>query len=467
LRTYLKQVAHHFNSEPPSDVAQWHGLRAEFNTLNAVLHYIDGDSDQAIDLSGRALKDLVKEAQVPKSYALCILSFGHQMNGNLNLALDVLHKALEGKAPNETALQSRLLIALSLVYWIAADLTGMRQAAGRVLALYHDTNLPESVGVANHMLGIFHYLRNEPTKANEYLKVVVQNPLVPSMLNFAHSTVALALSFEAQGRSDEARELVEKVINKALDSRSSEFLQLAEAFQAELLLRQGQLARAQAWAKNYDPYPFDPGYRIYVPQFTFVKVLLAENSPESLQQVTDLLSELHGHYSSIHNIRFLIEVLILQAWQHDALGQELKALQNLREALVLAEPGGFIRPFLDLGDPLAVILQRLVKQEPGQGYARQVLEAFRTERTNLVQTPSDDQSPTGPSGSNQALPDPLTGREVQILQVLSQGLSNQAIAEKLFISPETVKRHLYNIFQKLDSKNRQQAIIRAKSLGIV
>jgi LuxR family maltose regulon positive regulatory protein len=69
--------------------------------------------------------------------------------------------------------------------------------------------------------------------------------------------------------------------------------------------------------------------------------------------------------------------------------------------------------------------------------------------------------------SNQALVEPLTNREIEILLILPKGLSNQEIAERLFISPETVKRHLYNIYQKFDVKSRQQAIVKAKSLGIL
>ena len=80
---------------------------------------------------------------------------------------------------------------------------------------------------------------------------------------------------------------------------------------------------------------------------------------------------------------------------------------------------------------------------------------------------SDDQSVHRSFLSNQALVEPLTNREIEILLFIPKRLSNQEIAERLFISPETVKRHLYNIYQKIDVKNRQQAIAKAKSLGIL
>jgi LuxR family maltose regulon positive regulatory protein len=82
---------------------------------------------------------------------------------------------------------------------------------------------------------------------------------------------------------------------------------------------------------------------------TCAKVLLAQNTPESLQQAADLLSELYDYYGSIHNTRYLIDFLILQSMIYDSRGDEMIALGKLIEAISLAEPGGFIRPFLDAG----------------------------------------------------------------------------------------------------------------------
>jgi LuxR family maltose regulon positive regulatory protein len=163
----------------------------------------------------------------------------------------------------------------------------------------------------------------------------------------------------------------------------------------------------------------------------------------------------------------MIDILEMQALLADALNQESTAFEKLSEALTLAEPGGFIRPFLDLGSQMADLLKRLTKQKPDLKYAERILAAFSNEETGVGQNESDDQSVHRSFLSNQALVEPLTNREIEILLILPKGLSNQEIAEMLFISPETVKRHLYNIYQKFDVKNRQQAIVKAKSLGIL
>jgi ATP/maltotriose-dependent transcriptional regulator MalT len=112
-------------------------------------------------------------------------------------------------------------------------------------------------------------------------------------------------------------------------------------------------------------------------------------------------------------------------------------------------------------------LKRLAKQKPDLKYTERILAAFSNEETGMGQDVPDDQSVNRSFLANQALVEPLTNREIEILLILSKRLSNQEIAERLFISSETVKRHLYNIYQKFDVKNRKQAIAKSKSLGIL
>jgi ATP/maltotriose-dependent transcriptional regulator MalT len=113
---------------------------------------------------------------------------------------------------------------------------------------------------------------------------------------------------------------------------------------------------------------------------------------------------------------------------------------------------------------MADLLKRFAKQKPDLKYTERILAAFSNEKTGMEQDVSDEHRSFL---ANQALVEPLTNREIEILLILPIGLSNHEMAERLYISPETVKKHLYNIYQKYDVKNRQQAIARAKSLGIM
>jgi len=208
-------------------------------------------------------------------------------------------------------------------------------------------------------------------------------------------------------------------------------------------------------------------YRFYVPQLTLVRVLLAQNTRDSRDQAFDLLKRLHDFVLFTHNTRFQIDVLALQALLHDARGEGTVAVEKLAQALHLAEPGGFIRLFVDLGPQMAELLKQLIKQNIAVGYIGQILAAFKEDAHRTVQSEPDHSAAQSPSLSTQPLIEPLTNRELQILNLLRERLQNKEISAKLFISPETIKKHLSNIYGKLNVSSRLEAVEKAETLRIL
>ena len=196
-------------------------------------------------------------------------------------------------------------------------------------------------------------------------------------------------------------------------------------------------------------------------------MLLAQGTIESQRQAADLLAGLHDFFTSIHNTRFLIDVLALQSLLYDARGDEAEALSVLEYAIKLARPGGFIRPFLDLGPKMAGLLNRLAKQNIAVKYVGQLLAAFSNDDIGAVPDTYKDQIIHPSAVSTQPWDEALTNREIEILALLAQRLRNKEIAEKLFISPETVKRHTINIYSKINVHTRQEAVVKARDMGIL
>jgi LuxR family maltose regulon positive regulatory protein len=141
-----------------------------------------------------------------------------------------------------------------------------------------------------------------------------------------------------------------------------------------------------------------------------------------------------------------IEILALSALALEALGRPGEADAALAQALFLARPEEYARLFLDLGKPLGELLARAAGD-----YGRDLLDAMRAERQA---TPVD------------ALVEPITERELEVLQLLAEGLSNKKIADRLVVAPSTVKQHLKNIYGKLDVHSRTQAVARGRELGL-
>ena len=348
----------------------------------------------------------------------------------------------------------------------------MKQAAAQLLKHGQTYDLPETIVFGRFFSGILHYQRNELDLAERYLAPVVGTPgagelIAPNLVTHCQCSFALSSTYLAMGRAEEAGQIIESAIGYMLELGNADLLEICQAFRADLALRQGVVAETDFWARKYTHIPLAPAYRFFTPQLTLPKVLLARRTAKSLSESGSLLSRIYDYYASIHSTRVLIDVLILQAMLHAVHGNESEALEKLAQALALAEPGGFIRPFLDSGPQIAKLLDRLANQNPALEYAGQILAAFRSGNTGAWRDGSHEANRPRSSLPDKVFIQPLTNREIEVLRMLARGTSNNDIAGSLFISPETVKRHLSTIYRKIDVKNRHEAVITAKSLGIV
>jgi LuxR family transcriptional regulator, maltose regulon positive regulatory protein len=157
-----------------------------------------------------------------------------------------------------------------------------------------------------------------------------------------------------------------------------------------------------------------------------------------------------------------LKAMILQAVALRAIGEENKAVQLLCEALALAEPGGFIRIFVDEGPPMAQLLSETAVRGIMPDYTARLLAAFETEKRKVEDKPVPATAPSG-----QPLSEPLSQRELEVLQLMAQGLSNREICERLFLALDTIKGHNSRIYAKLQVQRRTEAVARARELRLL
>ena len=155
-----------------------------------------------------------------------------------------------------------------------------------------------------------------------------------------------------------------------------------------------------------------------------------------------------------------LKVMVLQAVAHHAHGEKDEAAQLLGDALALAELGGFIRIFVDEGPSMARLLYEALSRGIAPDYVRQLLATFSDVEPEHTD-PSISQVPES------QLVEPLSEREIEVLQLIAEGLTNQEIATRLYLSLHTVKVHAHNIYAKLGVSNRTQAAAKGKALGIL
>jgi LuxR family maltose regulon positive regulatory protein len=154
------------------------------------------------------------------------------------------------------------------------------------------------------------------------------------------------------------------------------------------------------------------------------------------------------------------EILMLHALDFQVGGDTALAMTALERALTLAEPGGFIRIFVDEGLPMARLLYEAAAREIAPDYARRLLATF----------PVAEPEQTGPSRTQapeSELIESLSERELEVLQLIAEGLTNPEIASDLYLALNTVKAHTRNIYGKLGAHSRTQAVARARALGVL
>ena len=197
---------------------------------------------------------------------------------------------------------------------------------------------------------------------------------------YLQSAFVYASICQARGLPDEARAKLNLAVDFLRETRSEGLLLLAQAFQAELAARQGDLDAAGHWATTIGPYlPLTLMPYYYAPQLTLPKILLAQDTPASREQAAAELSRLYAFVTATHNTCFTIEVLALEALLYHAQGNEQSALAALEQAVSLAQPGGFDAPSIDLAANMAVLLGRLAARGVtgiARGYVEQILRAF-------------------------------------------------------------------------------------------
>jgi LuxR family transcriptional regulator, maltose regulon positive regulatory protein len=210
------------------------------------------------------------------------------------------------------------------------------------------------------------------------------------------------------------------------------------AVQVLALLRQGNLAAAAHLAQTH---------QLPISQ---ARVLLAQGDPAAAVAVLEPLrqqAEAKGWQDE------WLKVIVLQAVAHQVHGEKAEAVHLLGQALALAQPGGFIRVFVDEGLPMKQLLQEVASRGMAPEYTRHVLAAFSHGGAKQAAQP--------------VLVEQLSERELEVLQHIAEGRTDREIAERLHLSLYTVKVHARNIYGKLGVNKRMHAVAKARELGVL
>ena len=424
-----------------------------------------GDDAKALRLAKKALKLMGKADPFFRSVIMSGLGDIQQTLGDLEGAAQTYREVVDvGQQLGNYLAASYALVSLAEQLNAQGRLREAVALCQRAVDQYVDARgkpLPSS-GVIYLELGLLDYESNDLDRASQHLDIgmalcqqlaltayILEAKELQALIQYARgeTEAALATLFEAQDIASQVEYYG--------------YTDEIAAMQADLHLKQGNLIAAERWAETVNLSliePPDPGYEMSY--LTYIHLLLAQSRlKEARSQLARLerFTRLGGYYGP------LITVHVLQAITQQALGHERKALDYIRKALSYASPEGYYRAFLDEGPTVAELLRKVRPAVSGTttvAFVDRLFDAFQKEYPESTSIPDSSSVP-------QPLVEPLSERELQVLRLVATGLSNREIGEKLFIATSTVRKHLENIYGKLDVHSRTQAVSRARELNLL
>ncbi len=432
--------------------------------------------ERAIEHCQHAVDKLPPDGLFERRTAVAYLCFAKQAMGEMVeveriVASEMLRSELHGGT--YTAPYYQILCWIRL---ISGDLDQLRHAAQHLLKESQRNRLMLSMTWAHYFLGLLRYEWNDLESAAAHFQTIAERRYSAHFTAAQESMLGLALIRHAQGSAQEARETTEALAVFNLEQAGS-ISNKARSAQARLAEMQGDHVTYAQWLGSVELSTPDRPIPLFdEPSMTRARVLIAENSAVSLRQAIHLLVQIRDLAVSMHNERRLIEVFALQAMAFQALDQLEMALDALQRAVQMAQPGGFVRMFLDLGRPMRALLVMLEKRGIAPSYLQRLLAAFAlSDAENGIERPSDASPGRGGTGDGSGDGDSaaspasllLTPRELEVLGLLDSPLSDKEIAARLFVTVNTVKRHTGSIYLKLGVHSRRRAVARAKKLRIV
>lgn len=415
-------------------------LLGQVAAIRAMLGVPRNQVDTIITQSRRALELLDPDNAPTRATTSWTLGYAYQLQGERAAAAEAYRETI-AHCRKSGNLMTEVAATTCLGQIQESELQSQQAATSfrRILQLVGDPPRPAAceacVGLAR-----LHYQWNDLAAAEQFaeeglaLALQLENVDTPTACGVVLARVELA-----RGDSAGALALLAEAEQFAQQRQFEQWAGVIADIRSRVLLRQGNLPAAAQIAEDHD---------LPVSQ---ARVLLARNDPAAALSLLEPVlrqAEARGWADQIAHVK------VLQALAHQAAGETTTAVQALAEALAPAAPGGLIRLFVDEGQPMVELLREAAGNGVAPEFVPQVLAAF--DEAGVAQPPFA-----------QPLIEPLSEREIEVLRLIAEGLTNQEVANRLFLSLHTVKVHARNIYGKLGVRNRTEAVAKAKALSML
>jgi LuxR family maltose regulon positive regulatory protein len=437
----------------------------ELLTIRGLIAAYQGKTEVSLELGRQALELLPQDNLFFRSLIAGYLGLNYFYKGGILIAEQALEQALAASQKAGNMTNSVLaLIHLAEIAMIRGKYRYSKKLYERALELatpQPGRRLPIS-GLAMVGLGRLFLewsdLETAERYAQEGIELVRQWGEVGAINGYILLAHIRRIKLDVEGSRQELRTAKQTAAQFDAMKLDDAYVALNEAMIDVAL---GEIEAAQRWAEGRNFNDDIPVHEMMdvLEYLAWLTILVAEGSLERALKVSSRLLEIAQDFGMD---AIALRVLILRARIFQAWGDQEQALKALKEALSIAALEGLMRSFLDQGQEMARLVYEAANLGLAPGFTGRLLAAFDLERegaTNISEVMADT--------AVEEIIEPLSEREIEVLQLIAVGFSNRQVAQELYLSMSTVKAHTYNIYGKLGVHSRTQAVAKARALGIL
>ena len=448
------------------DEEEFRSLPATIASARAFHALALGDVSGAEKYARRALDLIPEDAYFERAIPLGMLGLAYWTSGNLEAAHRLLAEGMANLRMNGNIDLS--ISGTSVPAYIRMAQGRLREAVSayeQSLQLTTDQSGPVMRGTADLYLGLSELRLEQGDLEAATHDLLRGEELAEQAALEAYqysSRVAKARLKEAQGDLDGALGLLDDA-ERVYTAGVIPDVRPVAALKTRVRVRYGRLTEALGWVRERGlSVDDDLSYLREFEHITLARVLIARYKSEwedrLIHEAVGLLERLLKAAEKGERTQSVIETLVLQALAHQAQGDIPLALAPLERALTLAGPESYVRIFVDEGEPMRNLLRHVAVGGIASTYTQRLLSAF-DKKAQPVSAPV--------KAAAADLAEPLTVREVEVMRLIAAGMRNQEIADHLFISLSTVKRHIANAYGKMGVSHRTEAVAWANELHLL
>jgi len=454
---YLRYADHLLSQSIAEGEAQL--LAAKAALAHASNAQLTGDLDETVRYANLSLQHTPPDDLLQRSQINVTLGFSNWANGNLEAALNTMNEWMSSMLK-----LGNVMFVVASGFAVADILVGLGRLEDAEKSLIHSLELAKTLGLDAENILAHHYLglamiareRNDRTTFSKYFQIAEETGSTSTLADWAYRyELAKAAIHEGDADFENALLALEKA-QASYVMNPIPVLRTTDALKARIHIKQNRLKKAHDWVQKQKLSVSDEV--TFLSEFDHLTLARLHIQEGDFSGVSEMLGRMLRAAEAQNRKGSRLEILFTLSLLHNAQGNTTHALKALEQALTLAEPEGYIRLFIEGGEPMHEMLEILSKDQkkPLKMFVNKLLSAF-----------SEVKNKTSTSTRSSILVEPLTDREIEILRLVAQGFSNDEISRQLFVAISTIKGHNLRIFDKLQVKNRTEAVAKAREIGLI